>query len=81
MGIYRRTIDILDINRHFDRVTIILTKEFTVDIRIDNFRRGYLHVWIRRQGLMIVRFIYHFSILLLYVNDVVEIALILCIKF
>jgi len=48
MGIYRRTIDILDTSRRLGRVTTILTEEFTADIRIDNFKRGYLHVWIRR---------------------------------
>ena len=80
MGIYRRTTDILDISRRFNRVTIVLAEKLTVDIRIDNFGRGYLHVWIRRQKLIIARFIYHFSTLLSYANNVVEIALILYIK-
>ena len=80
MGIYRRTIDILDVSRRLGRVAIVLAEEFTADTRIDNFGRGYFHVWIRRQGLMIVRFVYHFSTLSSYANNVVEIALILCIK-
>ena len=80
MGIYRRTTDILDVSRRLSRVTTVLTKELTADTRIDNFGRGYLHVWIRRQKLIIARFIYHFSTLLSYANNVVEIALILYIK-
>ncbi len=48
MGIYRRTTNILNASRRLSRVTTILTEKLTADIRIDNFRRGYLHVWIRK---------------------------------
>ncbi len=48
MGIYRRTIEILDVSRRLNRVIIVFAEELIVDIRIDNFRRGYIHVWIRR---------------------------------
>src|SRR6266536_1707436 len=80
IGIYRRTTNILDTSRRLGRVATILAEELTADTRIDNFGRGHFHVWIRRQGLMITRFIYHFSTLSSYANNVVEIALILCIK-
>ena len=48
MGIYRRTINILDASRRLGRVATVLAEELTTDTRIDNFKRGYLHVWIRR---------------------------------